>query len=581
MISEISTVSWISSRDGKFGEKKQFYYLGLSAGMHEISTFVSFTDSSTVDTNITINIHHRNENAIVKIIPPKVDSLWFYHTETKSFTCQTTDSLGKAIYTKTIQWISDKDGIVSTTNRLTVNQLSIGTHNLNLVVTFYDETGSQDSLSNISIIQDPWAHTDLMNDRELLTPEDPNSPLVNESWKKWIKINHDPLRSLDSEDFSDLPFLDQILKDKNIIQMGEVAHGIAEQNRIRVRLIKYLHQKLGFSVVAFESGFYECFFTDEQLYEMSAKEVLKNSLYSFWHTPDLLDLFEYIKESYSTANPLHLAGFDVQPSGNLVSSRPKYFHDIIMKIDTVFADLIFETDKTLLSFSFEQRFIYIENNYALLCENYDQLVAEISDNTEILRQFYNQDDILTAKVVATSARKYISFRGGDSNINHDLRVYTRDKQMAESFKYLKEEVFPDKKIVVWAHNCHIWKDTKSIDLVQYGDMMGFWLDQEYPDELYTIVSLAYRGQINYGPVQEIQINKANSIEAILYNSRKKHMFLDLSQQVQTEGNRWMFQSTYQSYIHSRVGQFDIRYTPRNQFDALIFIDTVSQPHFLQ
>jgi erythromycin esterase len=578
---EIAEVTWTSNLDGKFGISTHFYYTELSLGVHDITTKVSFIDSSKADTTITITVHQRNKNAIVKIVPPKLDSLWFYHTESQRFTCQITDSLGITIPAKSIHWKSNIDGVVSPTNQLAVSQLSINEHDLTLTVTFFDETVSSDSLLHVSIIEDPWAHTDLMNDRELLTPEDPNSPFVYESWKKWIKINHEPLRSLNSEDFSDLLFLGQTLKDKNIIQLGEMAHGIAEQNRIRVRLIKYLHQKLGFSVVAFESGFYECYFTNKKIDAMSANEALKNSLYGFWHTPDLLELFEYIKSSYNTANPLYLAGFDTQPSGNLVSSRPHYFREIIMKIDTVFAESIFITDYHLLSLPFEERLIYIENNYTSLCQQYDQLVTQISDNQDLLKQYYDEDFILTAREMTVSARKYISFRGGDSNIHHDLRVYTRDKQMAETMKYLKDQVFRNRKIVVWAHNCHIWKDTKSIDLVQYGDMMGFWLNQQYASELYTIVSLAYRGRINYGPVQEIQITKSNSVEAILYNARKKHFFLDLSQQVQTEGNRWMFQSTYQSYIHSRVGQFDIRYIPKNQFDALIFIDTVSQPHFLQ
>ena len=82
------------------------------------------------------------------------------------------------------------------------------------------------------------------NDQYLYeTPEDTNAPYARDVWINWIKANNHRLQSIDSEDFEDLGFLDQLLFNKSIVLMGEVAHGIAEQNRIRVRLIKYLHQK--------------------------------------------------------------------------------------------------------------------------------------------------------------------------------------------------------------------------------------------------------------------------------------------------------------------------------------------------
>lgn len=37
--------------------------------------------------------------------------------------------------------------------------------------------------------------------------------------------------------------------------LGEASHGVAESNWAKVRLIKFLHQQLGFDVVAFESSF--------------------------------------------------------------------------------------------------------------------------------------------------------------------------------------------------------------------------------------------------------------------------------------------------------------------------------------
>jgi erythromycin esterase len=68
-----------------------------------------------------------------------------------------------------------------------------------------------------------------------------------------------PIRSLVAAgDFSDLAPLADFVGNRRIVLLGESGHGVAEFNHLKVRLVKYLHEELGFDVVAFESSFYEC-----------------------------------------------------------------------------------------------------------------------------------------------------------------------------------------------------------------------------------------------------------------------------------------------------------------------------------
>ena len=98
-------------------------------------------------------------------------------------------------------------------------------------------------------------------------------------------------------------------------------------------------------------------------------------------------------------------------------------------------------------------------------------------------------------------------------------------------------------------------------------------------QFYSIGSLAYRGHINYGQIQDITITRDECIEAILYHARKKYFFIDFSQQIEVEGNSWIFQPITQTYIH-RNNPCDIRYIPKDQYDAILFIDTVSEPEYV-
>ena len=72
-------------------------------------------------------------------------------------------------------------------------------------------------------------------------------------WQDWTKRQAIPLQTASGDD-ADLAFLDEVTAGKQIVLLGENGHGIAEHNEIRVRMIRYLHRRLGFRVLAFESG---------------------------------------------------------------------------------------------------------------------------------------------------------------------------------------------------------------------------------------------------------------------------------------------------------------------------------------
>jgi erythromycin esterase len=412
------------------------------------------------------------------------------------------------------------------------------------------------------------------------TPEDPDAPYVRDEWKNWIKANHQRILSLDSENFEDLHFIDQFLMDKSIVLLGEIAHGVAEQNRIRVRLIKYLHQEHGFNVVAFESSLHDCYFTDKDIKSIASKDVLKNALYPFWHTTDLIDLVDYIKQSYSSNNPIHLAGFDIHSTGMKSVNRPGFLKNITINIDSIFSETILEVDRIIVQRRTRREYVddYVVKNYETLRVLYQKLINIITNNADLLKQYFDEETILVAREIAVSISKYI--------LSQYVPIsYTiRDKQMAETIKFIKEVLFPGQKIIIWAHNCHVQKDLEAVAILPHGNYydgtnMGNWLYQTYPMEMYTIGSLAYRGHINYGQVQDITITKDECIEATLYHARKEYFFIDFSQQLKEKGNSWIFQPVSQTYIH-RNGPFDIQYIPKDQYDAILFIDTISEPEYV-
>jgi erythromycin esterase len=76
----------------------------------------------------------------------------------------------------------------------------------------------------------------------------------------WLAAHAVPLRSIDSadNDFHDLEPLRETLKGVRVVMLGEQSHGDGTTFLAKTRLIRFLHERMGFDVLAFESGFYDC-----------------------------------------------------------------------------------------------------------------------------------------------------------------------------------------------------------------------------------------------------------------------------------------------------------------------------------
>ncbi|MDZ7742602.1 MAG: erythromycin esterase family protein [Bacteroidota bacterium] len=419
----------------------------------------------------------------------------------------------------------------------------------------------------------------LEHDSVLYINEIPEIPAVDQHYTNWLnnKENHIQIRSLMSTNFEDLKCLDDYIEGKKIVQLGESGHGPKEYNLMKVRLIKYLHEVHGFNVIAFESGFFETYHVNAHFMELSSYDALKKGIiHSVWHTEEVLDLLHYMK--YFTGHKLQLAGFDCQ--GGMINTKMAYeralfLNNLVHKMDASYAAHVFTTEMVIC-----RDYLNCDSLLTNIDEwkaEYTNLIAFIESNMDTLNAIFS-DVPLYPQIALQFAKSNLA--NLDNHYGYCLGNYKynpRDSAMAANIRFLKEVMFPDEKIIVWAHNAHIAYNLDNYSTAEWNGerMMGNWL-LDYFDrkDLYTIGLYALRGWLYADDSLRIP-ESSNSLEAICYSTHKKNLFFDIENHLPETGNEWMDQKIRASHW----SEYD-KINLRKEYDAIIFLESLTKPFYI-
>lgn len=162
----------------------------------------------------------------------------------------------------------------------------------------------------------------------------------------------------------------------------------------------------------------------------------------------------------------------------------------------------------------------------------------------------------------------------------DDRAYAeeRNRGMADNVRFLAEELFPNRRIIVWAHNAHVRHAAEAIPVTR--DVwpgvpardMGSWLRDWYGEALFTVGFYAYRGTAVDNSREEYAVPEAppGHLKYRLARAGYHVSFVDL------EGQGWAVRGQTLRYN----GRHDQRMVPARQYDALVLIADVGPPAFL-
>lgn len=350
------------------------------------------------------------------------------------------------------------------------------------------------------------------------------------------------VRTIDpaDEDFADLRPIGRALGDARIVLLGEGTHGDGGTFLAKSRLIKFLHQEMGFDVLVFESGFYDCGASGEARFE--------DCVWSLWWRSDQVKPLIAYREGVAARKPLRLAGMD--PDLITSTARPDFTGSIRAMVPHGSVEGV--TPGELRAFlEFIDRYAAYQNaRRADLPSN--EVVESFASTALRLAGVVEGDTMLPplergyrARVLenlASAAR----FRLVGGVAEPSMRsVELRDEQMARNLSWLARERYAGRKIVVWTATLHAARNLRAVtstDTTKIGwgltaneyyktkNVMGDYLARDFGTSMYAIAFITYDGEFTVaptGPGKPILPAPPGSLEHALSQSGAEYAFVDL------------------------------------------------------
>ena len=346
---------------------------------------------------------------------------------------------------------------------------------------------------------------------------------------------------LESTDIRQYDFLDPMLKGTEVVSLAESIHITREFPETRLGMIRWMHQRLGYSVLAFE-GSPEDVWVSQDAWLHGSSDVIEptGGLFPIWQTDPMRAVFDYERSTWSTAHPLYITAYDVQPGTGKETNGSRVF-TLLRQHVAQYAPAPAELDST-------------EWVAALAPLTYDCGEYKPSDDPRITQAIDRLEQWIAAaapkvesaypalpmhaqalRLIPMNLRASLALCQGITSRQSSKRDWgeykrTRDTYAAQHALALKA-VSPQQKLLLWAHVSHLFYDSSGRNT-----SVGELLHHALGTRLYTLGTFALGGgtvvlfsdvneDFGYTPIHGI----SSPIQALVAPSCPTACFTDLRQ----------------------------------------------------
>ncbi len=365
----------------------------------------------------------------------------------------------------------------------------------------------------------------------LFNPE--YGPVAFGQAQEYVTENAVPVRSIHIQDtdYTDLSPLAGAIGDKRIVMLGELYHGDATAFQAKARLIRFLHEKMGFNVLAYEADFFALNhgWDAYKAGSISIDSLIYLSIYPIWTQCKEWQPVQQYARDCAKGHELKLTGFDNRGYSGYglkhLAAALRSFLDssqIPFTKSTGYGEYlkILRAAPRLAGGGDRKRMDSLVHYTGIILK---QLPGSAKHT------FYGkliESQLAFYKMAIYYKYDSIYARSGKDYPLHDL-------QMAENLQWLAGTKYANEKIIVWAHNMHIEKGKGDSTHHNQYNSMGYYFTQDpaLAAQTYILGFTCYTGsgklQVSR-PAEKVTKPPKKSIENWLHQRGYPFSFLDLS-----------------------------------------------------
>ncbi len=337
----------------------------------------------------------------------------------------------------------------------------------------------------------------------------------------WLKNNVDTFQTASPvENDDDLSFLKEMVGDAKIVSLGEGTHGTHEFFTMKHRIIKYLVEKMGFTVFAIEANMPEARNVNNYVLNGfgNPKDVLAGLYFWTWNTQEVLNMLKWMREyNVSQKEKIEFWGFDMQFPNVAIQNTLNF----LQKYDTAYYETAKEKYQQIIAFNDEVRKMK-SNPGSILYEPYlsyaEEVYNHLLENTGKYNSIISNDStewyIQNSRIIVQSLEARMQ------------KQQSRDESMAINIQWIINHMPTGTKIILWAHNGHVSKRESNFR------PMGAYLNKIYGKDMVVMGFGFNKG--NYtaiGPkglgVYPTSQSEPGSVEWMMHSLNYPRLFLDL------------------------------------------------------
>ncbi|MEV7570076.1 erythromycin esterase family protein [Streptomyces tanashiensis] len=313
----------------------------------------------------------------------------------------------------------------------------------------------------------------------------------SDSFADWLGGHAIPLAHLGPEaPLDDLEPLRDLIGRARVVAVGEHSHFVDEFIRLRRRLVRFLVERCGFTVLAFEYGFSEGFLLDAWGRGEGTEDELRAHLAEAIPVGVDGPLRWIRRHNHTAPAPVRFAGIDIPAAGGSLLPALAPVADYLRQVDPDTLPLAQRAMRIAESFAGASAAAAVPAWTRLPAADQDALTSTLA---RLLIRFRAVAPLYVSRGDRHSYDIALHRLEGACRADHGFRAMAglfagngltadtsaRDGYMAESVLWHLERTEPGTRIVLAAHNAHIQRTPISFD----GHLTGFPMGQHLSDAL--------------------------------------------------------------------------------------------------